>query len=97
MIEWHIGINTDFTVPVGKLGKYFKKYLLKEFYAMYSNTYSYRNYDNFWAVILQACDLFKIVAKLNSEHFGYIYNQNKDSNMIVYLNKVKNKCISAEV
>ena len=38
MIEWYIGINTDFSLSAGKMGKYFKKYLSKELYEMYSMT-----------------------------------------------------------
>jgi aminoglycoside 6-adenylyltransferase len=95
MIEWYIGINTDFSVSTGKLGKYFKKYLEKEFYEMYLNTYTGSDYYNFWTAIFQACDLFRIVAKSVSQRFGYIYNLSEDSNMITYLTTVKD-CVSIE-
>ncbi len=36
MLEWYIGINTDFSVSAGKLGKYFKKHLSSEIYEMYA-------------------------------------------------------------
>lgn len=90
MIEWYIGINTNFSLSAGKLGKYYKKYLPKEFYEMYSKTYSDSNYDNLWKSVFIGCELFRNLAKIVSEHFGYTYNQSEDTNMTEYLNKVKN-------
>lgn len=97
MIEWYIGINTDFSVSAGKLGKYFKKYLPSELYEMYSKTYSDSDYNNFWAAIFKACDLFRIVALNISEHFGYNYNQSEDTNMTEYLIKVKSNYFNQEL
>lgn len=90
MIEWHIGINTDFTVSAGKFGKYFKKYLSPDLYAMYTKTYSDDNYDNLWTSIFTACDLFHTVALFVAEYSGYNYNQGEEHAMIMYLNKIKN-------
>jgi len=97
MIEWYIGINTDFTVSAGKLGKYFKKYLPKEIYKMYLITYSDSDYSNFWVAIFQACNLFRITAKIISQQFGYIYNQSEDTNMTEYLIKVKDDYSNLEL
>lgn len=90
MIEWYIGINTNFSVSAGKLGKFFKKYLPNEFYEMYSKTYCDSDYNNFWTAVFKACELFRTIAKIVSENFGYTYNQNEDINMTGYLTKIKN-------
>ena len=37
MIEWYIGINTDFSVAMGMWGKYFAKYLPIELYTQYKD------------------------------------------------------------
>lgn len=89
MIEWYIGVNTDFSVSAGKLGKFFKKYLPDKLYEMYSKTYSDSNYSNLWAAIFKACELFRITAQIVSEHFGYNYNRSEDTNIREYLIKVK--------
>ncbi|WP_102400751.1 aminoglycoside 6-adenylyltransferase [Haloimpatiens massiliensis] len=90
MIEWYIGINTNFSLSAGKLGKFFKKYLPNEFYEMYSKTYCDSDYNNFWTAVFKACELFRTIAKIVSENFGYTYNQNEDINMTGYLTKIKN-------
>lgn len=89
MIDWHIGINTDFSVSVGMSGKYYKKYLPSDLYDMYTKTYSDSNYDNFWTAIFKACELFRTIAPPVAAYFGYTYNQSDDINMTEYLNKVK--------
>jgi aminoglycoside 6-adenylyltransferase len=93
MIEWYIGINTNFSVSAGKLGKYLKRYLPPDLYAMYSKTYSDSNYDNFWTSIFTACSLFHTAALHVAEHSGYNYNQSEENGMIIYINKIKNDVI----
>jgi len=90
MIEWYIGFNSDFSVSTGKFGKYFKKHLPDNLYAMYSKTYSDSNYENFWSSVFTACSLFHTVALRVAEYGGYIYNQNEEDAMIQYLSKIKN-------
>ncbi|WP_040329259.1 aminoglycoside 6-adenylyltransferase [Clostridium ihumii] len=93
MIEWHIGVNTKFSLSAGKMGKYFKKYLSDDLYEMYAKTYSNSDYDNFWISVFKACELFRIVADNVSSKLGYKYNQMEDKNMTDYLIKVKNNTL----
>lgn len=97
MVEWYIGVNTDFSVSAGKQGKFFRKYLTKDIYEMYSKTYSDSDYNNFWVAVFNACELFRTIALIVSEHFGYIYNQSEDTNMTEYLIKVKNNFFNQEL
>ncbi len=94
MISWYIGTITDFSVSSGKMGKYFKRYLPKELYEMYTKTYSDSNYDNIWKAIFVSCDLFQALGLKVSEYFGYKYNKQDDSNMRLYLNNVMNDAYS---
>ncbi|MGG7164095.1 aminoglycoside 6-adenylyltransferase [Clostridium ihumii] len=93
MIEWHIGVNTKFSLSSGKMGKYFKKYLSDDLYEMYAKTYCNSDYDNFWISVFKACELFRIVADNVSSKLGYKYNQMEDKNMTEYLIKVKNNTL----
>jgi len=90
MIDWYIGINSDFSVSVGMSGKYYKRYLPKEIYEMYAKTYSDSDYNNFWAAIFTACKLFRTIAQPVAEYFRYTYNITEDTNMMEYLMRVKN-------
>ncbi len=90
MFEWYIGINTNFGVSAGKMGKYFKKYLTEELYDQYKQTYCDSDYKNFWTSIFTACELFRNLANKISDYFGFDYNVQDDENMISYLLNIKN-------
>ena len=91
MIEWYIGTITDFKVSAGKMGKYFKKYLPADLYEQYQSTYSDSDYNNLWNAVLNACNLFRILAVQVAAYCDYNYNKQDEENMISYLNNVKNK------
>lgn len=90
MVEWHIGMQNDFSVSAGKMGKYYKKYLPAGLYGMYAGTYSDSDCDRFWTAVFTACKLFRTIAAEVAEYFGYAYNQSDDENMTEYLEKIKN-------
>jgi aminoglycoside 6-adenylyltransferase len=94
MIDWYIGIHTDFSVSVGKLGKYYKKYLPADLYEMYAKTYSDSDYSHLWTAVFTACELFRTIAPVVSEHLGYVYNQSEDTSMTAFLVTTKNNCFS---
>jgi aminoglycoside 6-adenylyltransferase len=89
MLEWHIGVNTDFSVSAGKDGKYFKRYLPQEVYARYAATYSGSDYNNFWKAVFYACGLFRDAALVVARSLGFKYNQAEEDGMMKYLNSVK--------
>jgi aminoglycoside 6-adenylyltransferase len=62
MIEWYIGVQTDFSVSIGKDRKYYKKYLPKDIYELYTKIYSDGSYVNFWNAIFYTCELFSKVS-----------------------------------
>ena len=89
MIEWYIGTKTNFSLSVGKQGKYFKKYLPVELYVLYKRTFSNSEYDNFWKAIFTSCELFRIIAVQVGEYFNYIYNEDEEMGMLEYLKWVQ--------
>lgn len=91
MVEWQIGINTEFTASAGKMGKFYKKYLSDELYFLYAQTYSTSDYEQLWESVLTACSLFRRIAITVADVFGYKYNQNDDKNMMQYITNVRNK------
>ena len=91
MIEWFIGVNYDFSVSSGKMGKYFKNYLTNDLYDKYKKTYSDSDYDNFWNSIYSACELFHIVAKEVASYLNIEYNQNEENGIRKYFKIIKEK------
>ncbi len=89
MLEWKIGVLTDFTVPAGKLGKYFKRYLPPEDYAAYAATYSDADYAHLWASIDAGCALFSHVAREIADAFGFVYRAEEEEGMREYMRMVR--------
>jgi aminoglycoside 6-adenylyltransferase len=90
MIDWYIGIQTDFSVSTGQDGKYYKKYLPADVYGLYTKIYSDSDYENFWKAIFSSCDLFEKIACDVGSYFGFDNNEQEGKNMKDYLLKVKN-------
>jgi len=85
MTDWYIGVQTNFTVSTGKKGKYYKKYLPKDLYDLYTKTYSDSDYSNFWNAIFSSCELFRKMAYSVGDYFGFGYNYQDEENMMDYL------------
>jgi aminoglycoside 6-adenylyltransferase len=89
MIGWYIGTLTDFSVSVGKMGKYMKRYLPPHIYLMVKETYSDGNYDHLWKSMFIAIECFKLIANDVGHYLEVPYNQKDHQNMVDYLNDFK--------
>ncbi|MDW7661743.1 MAG: aminoglycoside 6-adenylyltransferase [Bacillota bacterium] len=90
ILSWKIGIDTDFSVSVGKSGKYMYRYLPEEMWERYLRTYSDGQVDNIWEATLTMCDLFEEVAIEVADQMGYTYNQNEADSSRAFLEHVRN-------
>ncbi len=81
MIDWYIGVENNFAVNTGKWGKYFERYLPEKLYAMYLKTYSSGDYEQLWAAMQAAGDLFHTLAHGTAQHLGFEYRQDEEDAM----------------
>ncbi len=89
MVSRWIGMNHNYQISTGKMGKYFKKFLPESHWAMYKETYSDSNYENIWGSIFIACELFRTLAKEIAEKLSFTYPVEDDQNMTSYLMHVR--------
>lgn len=75
MLNWLIGTEHEFSVSCGKHGKYYKNLLTPERYEQYKKTYSGADYNELWAAVDAACDLFHEAALEVGQYMNYTYNQ----------------------
>ncbi|HDR8090006.1 TPA: aminoglycoside 6-adenylyltransferase, partial [Bacillus cereus] len=61
MLEWHIGMKTDFTVNTGKFGKHFEQYIEEDMWEQFKRTFSNAEYENIWESFFVMGDLFREV------------------------------------
>jgi aminoglycoside 6-adenylyltransferase len=88
MLEWRVGTTTDFTVSVGKSGKYLENYLDASLWEKFMDTYPNGEYENIWNALFLMGDLFRTVALDVSSYFGYTYPSSDDAAVSSYLKHV---------
>jgi len=59
MLNWHVGIQTNFTVSTGKGGKNIEQYVESDLWNKLVLTYPDGNYKNIWAALFNMCNLFE--------------------------------------
>lgn len=90
MLSWYIGAERDFGVSVGKLGKYFKRYLPCDVYERYISTYAAADADSMWSAAYGMVSLFGDAARRTASSLGYEYDEDEEKGIIDYMNLVKN-------
>lgn len=89
MLAWQIGVLTGFSVSIGKSGKYMNRWLSKEVYERYLNTYFGGKIQEAWQAIKGMCELFDETARKVAEQLAYTYNQEEADAASVFLEHVR--------
>lgn len=89
MLAWKIGIETDFTVSVGKSGKYMYRYVTEGEWNAYLSTYCGADVDECWNAVFRMCDLFEKTAVFVGKKCGYTYNALEGKNCRNFLRHVR--------
>jgi len=89
MLSWKIGIETDYSYSLGKSGKYMYRFLTKEMWECFLDTYSDGNIEHIWDATLAMCDLFDEVASEVADKLGYFYNQEEADSSRKFLEHVR--------
>lgn len=91
MIEWNIGIETDFSVPFGQYGRNIKRYVSPELYNKILLTYPDSNISNIWKSLFLMTNLFADLANIIATKLKFNYNKAEEKNVIDYLRWVHTK------
>jgi aminoglycoside 6-adenylyltransferase len=90
MIEWNIGIKTDFTISAGKFGKNMEDFLEKDEWNEFISTYPEPDYEKIWHSLFNMCNLFRKMAIYVAKHFAFVYSHDDDNNVTAHLKYIKN-------
>ena len=85
MLNWKVGLITDWSVCTGKSSKYLYRWLPEKEWQMFMETYFDGNIVNAWQAVFKMCDLFKNVAQYVGEGLGYSYNEEEGEAALQYL------------
>ena len=89
MLSWKVGIQTNFQVSVGKSAKYLYRWLDRNEYQDYLDTYFGGNIEEAWIAVLHMCDLFEQTAKDVGYQLGYTYQAMEGEAAKAFLKRVQ--------
>jgi aminoglycoside 6-adenylyltransferase len=73
MLSWQVGIDTNFSLSVGKSYKYLNKYLPEHSWKRLQSTFKMDTEENMWAAFSETLQLFRESSKLVGGQLGYAY------------------------
>jgi aminoglycoside 6-adenylyltransferase len=88
LLEWKIGFTTNFTVSIGKSGKYMYRWLNEDEWNTFLKTYPAGDVKEIWDAVFIMCDLFNDIAKEVSSIMNVKYNEVESNNSLMYLKDV---------
>jgi aminoglycoside 6-adenylyltransferase len=76
MIAWKVGIETSFSLSVGKAYKYLDKYVSNDLWRLIQKSYKYDSIDSLWDSFIICCNIFNetalfVVRALQYKHPQY--------------------------
>ncbi|MFB5677030.1 aminoglycoside 6-adenylyltransferase [Paenibacillus terreus] len=89
MLEWQVGVNTDFSVSTGKNGKYLEKYMDRESWLQLMRTYPGGSYEDIWNALFVMGELFRSTAQDVAKHLHFEYPQEDDRRVTAHLQRVR--------
>jgi aminoglycoside 6-adenylyltransferase len=85
VVEWKVGIESEFCISAGKAGKFLKAYLSNDFYERILLTYSNSNTEENWKALFLMSEIFQETSNFIANKFGFSINENEEQNTIAYL------------
>lgn len=89
MIEWKIGIQYDFSVSIGKSGKFIERYLDQAFYQLILKTYSDSVIENNWESFILMMNIFYKEQKQCVSSLNFTSNNTEAENALAFVNKIR--------
>jgi aminoglycoside 6-adenylyltransferase len=95
MVSWKVGIETSFSLSVGKSYKYLNKYVLQETWETITKTYKNDTIEGIWDSLIMCCSLFQETTSYVADELKYKcpeYNKNviKYIKQFLPMNKIEN-------
>jgi aminoglycoside 6-adenylyltransferase len=89
MLSWKVGILTDFSVSIGKSGKYMYRWLGKQEWETYLSTYFTGRVSEVWEAVMTMCTLFEQTTLYVGDKLEYKYNELEGKNARDFLEHVR--------
>ncbi|KLV23265.1 MULTISPECIES: aminoglycoside 6-adenylyltransferase [Niallia] len=89
MLEWKVGIETDFSLSVGKNSKYLKQYIDDDTWKRLMHTYPSGDYSLVWKSLFSMTALFEEIGLEVGRKMDFLYPLEEAEGVKAYLNHVR--------
>jgi aminoglycoside 6-adenylyltransferase len=89
VLEWKIGLDTNWSIPVGSLGKGLKKRLPPELWDQLENCYAGAEVEENWKALFHTMALFRLVSAEVGQRLGYRYPFDFDQRVTAYVKSMQ--------
>jgi aminoglycoside 6-adenylyltransferase len=89
VLEWRVGVEHNWSVPVGSLGKGLKKRLPTDIWTALEETYVGADTKDNWDALTKTMALFRRIASEVGAHLGYTYPNDLHERIMVYVEHIK--------
>lgn len=84
MLAWRIGLEHDFSVSIGKAGKYLSRFLTEADWNTFLSTYVSGALSEMWSATVTMCRLFDHTAREVAQKLHYSYDEREAENSFQY-------------
>lgn len=89
MLEWRVGVEHGWSIPVGSLGKGLKKHLPSTIWSQLESSYAGADVADNWEALFRTMALFRQVAIEVGEALGYAYPYDLDKQVTIYVQAMR--------
>ncbi len=89
MLEWLVGLHSNWSLPTGSLGKGLKKKLPPEVWQQVEAAYAGADIEDNWDALFRTMALFRQIAMEVGEGLGYTYPLNLDQRVTEYIEQMR--------
>jgi aminoglycoside 6-adenylyltransferase len=91
MLEWKIGLDTNWSIPVGSLGKGLKKKLPADIWSRLEDCYAGAEAPGNWKALYDTMDLFRLAAMEVGQRLGYAYPIELDQRVTAFVQNMQQR------
>lgn len=85
LIDWYIGMNHNWEINTGTVGRWFEELLPNELWESYKKTYSGSDYEEIWSSLMEAGNLARTLGLEIANQLEYTYPIEDDERVVKYL------------
>lgn len=89
LLGWKAGVENNFAISVGKLGKYLKRWLKPRIWERFLNTYPRAATEDIWVSAIEMCDLVDEAAVQIAAALGFVYDAEEARQSRAYFQHVR--------